>query len=322
MELRHLRYFVTIAEEQSFRRAADRLHVSQSPLSRQMKDLEEEMTVELFEPDGRGIKLTAAGKVFAERARGILASVDTAVEEAKGVAEGRLGTVAIGFETGATFTGALASLVAAFRRRAPRVGLQLIAMNSAEQRAALHDGVIAFAYGAHHPVDNALTCMEMTSDRLGTVLALDHRLASRTKIRLQDLMGERVILEPRESHPSLHADIVSAARAQDIAFGVMSEVPDLEALLALVAIGDAVTFLARKTAELVAPMSSVVWRPVADLDIKLSDVVTWRTKDTDMPVVRALIESAQEVRPHLRHDADHGASAIGCALEAQPMTGT
>ncbi len=91
MELRHLRYFETIAEEQSFRRASARLHVSQSPLSRQMKDLEEEMGVELFEPEGRGIKLTTAGKSFAERARSILARVDAAVDEAKGIAEGRVG---------------------------------------------------------------------------------------------------------------------------------------------------------------------------------------------------------------------------------------
>ena len=308
MELRHLRYFVTIAEEQSFRRAATRLHVSQSPLSRQMKDLEEEMGVELFEPDGRGIRLTAVGKVFAERARGILASVDAAVEEAKGVAEGRIGTVVIGFEPGATFTGALASLMAAFRRRAPRMGLQLVAMSSTAQWAALRDGTIAFAYGAYAPSDGALSCMEMTRDRLGMVLAPGHRLARQTKIRLRDLPGERVILEPRQPSPSLHADIISAARARDVTLDVMSEVPDLEALLALVAIGDAVTFLAEKTAALVTPMSSVVWRPVVDLDIELCDVVTWRAKDADLPVVRALIESAQEVRPLLRHDANPVAS--------------
>ena len=309
MELRHLRYFVTIAEEQNFRRAATRLHISQSPLSRQMKDLEAEMGVELFEPDGRGIKLTAAGKVFAESARSILTSVDAAVDQAKGVAEGRLGTVAIGFEPGATFTGALASLMAAFRRRAPRMGLQLIAMSSAEQWAALRDGAIVFAYGTYAPSDDALTGMEMTHDRLGMVLASNHRLARHTKIRLQDLVGERVVLEPRQLHPSLHADIISAARAQDVTLNVISEVPDLEVLLALVAIGDAVTFLARKTAELVTPMSSVVWRPIVDLDIKLCDVVTWRAKDADMPVVRALIESAREVQPLLQHDSDHVGSA-------------
>jgi DNA-binding transcriptional LysR family regulator len=306
VELRHLRYFVAIAEAQSFRRAASRLHVSQSPLSRQMKDLEEEMAVELFEPDGRGIRLTAAGKIFADRARGILAGVDAAVEEAKSVAEGRLGTALIGFEQGATFTGALASLLAAFRRRTPRVGLQLIAMNSTEQQAALHDGAITFAYGTYRPTDDALTSMEMISDRLGILLALDHRLAQQAEIRLPDLVGERVILEPRESFPGLYADLISAARAKGVTLGVMSEVPDLEALLALVAIGDAVTFIARRTAELITAMSPVVWRPVIDLDITLSDVVTWRAQDADMPVVQALIDSAREVRLLLRQNAERG----------------
>ncbi|MFD4196862.1 LysR family transcriptional regulator [Amycolatopsis thermoflava] len=296
MELRHLRYFATIAEEQNFRRAATRLHVSQSPLSRQMKDLEEEMRVELFERDGRGIRLTAAGKVFAEKARSILADVDTAVEEARGIADGRLGTVAIGFEQGATFTGALASLMAAFRRRVPHVGLQLIAMNSTEQWTALHDGTISFGYGARRPVDDTLTAMEMTTDRLGLLLALDHRLAARPEVRLADLNGERVILESGESQPELHAAIVSAVHAQEVALAGLAEAADLEALLALVAIGDAVTFLPQRTAEVVAPLSSVMWRPVADLDLTLSDVVTWRTKDANLPVVRALIECAATMR--------------------------
>lgn len=299
MELRHLRYFVVIADEQNFRRAADRLHVSQSPLSRQMKDLEQELGVELFEPAGRGVRLTAAGRVFAERARGILADVDTAADEARGVAEGRLGTVTIGFEPGATFTGALAALMTAFRRRAPRVGLDLVAMTGPEKWAALRDGGITLAYGTSRPTDTALTSMEMTSDRLGLVVTLDHPLAVRTPVRLADLTGERLVLEPRDAAPNLHADILAAARAQGVALGVTTEVPDLEALLALVAIGDAVTFLPRRTADLITPVTAVVWRPVEGLDVTLSDVVTWRTRDAEVPVVRTLIDSAREVRPLL-----------------------
>ncbi|APR76878.1 LysR family transcriptional regulator YnfL [Minicystis rosea] len=302
MELRHLRYFVTIAEEQSFRRAAERLHVSQSPLSRQMKDLEEEMGVALFAPEGRGIKLTAAGKAFAERARSILASVDAAVDEAKGVAEGRLGTVVIGFETGTTFMGALLSLVAAFRRRTPRVGLQLVPMSSVEQWAALRQGTISFGYGAYAPNDDALGHLEMARDRLGLLLSPEHRLARLKKIRLRDLERERVLLQPRQLYPRLHADIITAARARGVALHVTAEVLDLEALLALVVIGDAVTFLSEKFWE-PASQTSLSWRPVEDLQINLSEVVTWRAEDDRTPVVRALIESAREVSPLLRHTA-------------------
>ena len=299
MELRHLRYFVTIAEEQSFRRAATRLHVSQSPLSRQMKDLEEEMSVELFAPAGRGIKLTAAGQLFAEKARAILASVEAAVEEAKGVAAGRIGTVAIGFETGATFMGALSSLVAAFRKRAPRVGLQLIPMSSVEQWSALRQGTIAFGYGAYAPTDDALRCLEMTRDRLGLLISREHPLSRRKKIRLRDLAGERVLLQPRQLFPRLHADIITAARAHGVTLNVTAEVLDLEALLALVVLGDAVTFLAEKISDAVQP-TAAVWRPVEDLRINLSEFVSWRAEDAKAPVVRALIESAREVSPALR----------------------
>jgi DNA-binding transcriptional LysR family regulator len=308
MELRHLRYFVTIAEEQSFRRAAGRLHVSQSPLSRQMKDLEDEMGVELFAPEGRGIKLTAAGKVFAERARSILGSVDTAIEEAKGIAEGRLGTVVIGFETGTTFVGALLSLVAALRRRTPRVGLQLVPMSSLEQWTALRQGTITFGYGAYAPSDDSLGHLEMSRDRLGVLLSSEHRLARLEKIRLRDLENERVLLQPRHLYPRLHADIIMAARAQGATLHVTAEVLDLEALLALVVIGDAITFLTEKFWE-PASQASLMWRPVEDLHINLSEFVTWRVEDADTPVVRALLESAREVSPILQGTADRTRSS-------------
>lgn len=296
MELRHLRYFVIIAEEESFRRAAERLHVSQSPLSRQMQDLEEEMGVELFEPEGRGVKLTSAGRCFAEHARSILASVDAAVDEAKGVAEGRLGTVVIGFETGTTFMGALLSLVAAFRRRTPRVGLQLVPLSSVEQWAALRQGTIAFGYGAYAPTDDALGHLEMSRDRLGLLLSPSHRLARLKTIRLRDIESERILLQPRQLYPRLHADILAAAHKRGATLRVTAEVMDLEALMALVAIGDAITFVGENISD-IASHASMTWRMVEGLHIDLGEFVTWRSKDASTAVVKALIECAKEVRP-------------------------
>ncbi|MCT7658026.1 LysR family transcriptional regulator [Mycobacterium deserti] len=96
MELRHLRYFIVVAEEENFRRAAERLHVSQSPLSRQMRDLQAEIGVELLEPAGRGVRLTPAGQHFATKARGVIATVEDAVQETQLMAQGKIGTLAIG----------------------------------------------------------------------------------------------------------------------------------------------------------------------------------------------------------------------------------
>ncbi len=267
-----------------------------------MQDLEEEMGVELFEPEGRGIKLTAAGQTFAEKARSILASVDAAVDEAKGVAEGRLGTIVIGFETGTTFMGALLFLVAAFRRRTPGVGLQLLPMSSVEQWTALRQGTIGFGYGVYAPGDAALGHLEMTRDRLGLLLSPEHRLARLKKIRLRDIARERVLLQPRQLYPRLHADLITAAHEQGVALRVTAEVMDLEALMALVAIGDAVTFVGENISDM-ASQATMTWRPVEGLNIKLSEFVTWRAKDSVTPVVRALIDSARDVRAPMRADA-------------------
>lgn len=94
--------------------------------------------------------------------------------------------------------------------------------------------------------------------------------------------------------PHLHTDVLSAVRAQGVVLGSVTEVADLEVLLAMVAIGDAVTFLPRRTADLITPLTSMVWRAVEDLDVTLSDFVMWRAKDNDKPVVRTLVDSAAE----------------------------
>ncbi len=141
--------------------------------------------------------------------------------------------------------GALLSLVAAFRRRTPVSACNSCRMSSVEQWTALRQGTIAFGYGAYAPTDDALGHLEMTRDRLGLLLSSDHRLARLEKIRLRDLERERVLLQPRQLYPRLHADLITAAHERGVTLHVTAEVIDLEALLALVAIGDAVTFVGR-----------------------------------------------------------------------------
>ena len=292
MELRHLRYFVTVAEHENFHRAAETLHVSQPPLSRQMRDLQAEMGVELFEPAGRGVRLTAAGRRFAERARDVLADVDAAAEEARLTARGRIGTVAIGFETGTAYFGRLSSIVSAFRRREPRVTVDLTPMSSAEQWDALRSGRIALGYGYYAPDDPSLEHIVVSRDRLGLVVPHDHRLAARAQVGVVDLRDEPVLLQPRILYPRLHDDIVAAVRAHGITLNVTAEIVDLEALLTLVASGDAVTFLPEKQHRILL-LGSAVWRPIVDLGVQVSDVLMWRRADADAPLVRPLIDLAR-----------------------------
>ncbi|HEY5958705.1 MAG TPA: LysR family transcriptional regulator, partial [Polyangiaceae bacterium] len=187
MELRHLRYFVVIAEEENFHRAAAKLHVSQSPLSRQMQQLREEIGVDLFTPVGRGVKLTLAGRVFLERAKAILAAADEAAREAREAMDGRIGTIAIGFEPGAGYLGCLSTIVAELRQRQPRVQVKLLPMISTEQWEALRLGHIALAYGNELPDDPLLRSLELSRTRIGIRLPSEHRLAKKAKLRVADL---------------------------------------------------------------------------------------------------------------------------------------
>src|SRR5216684_478662 len=130
MELRHLRYFVGVGEEQHFGRAAERLHIAQPALSRQIQDLEKEIGFPLFDRLPRGVKLSAAGKLFLEDARRILAEVQEATRRAERVAKGKAGTLRVGFMETISWHGALPKALRRFRKRQPDVELQLHAMRS------------------------------------------------------------------------------------------------------------------------------------------------------------------------------------------------
>jgi DNA-binding transcriptional LysR family regulator len=295
VELRHLRYFVAVAEQENFHRAAELLHVSQSPLSRQMRDLAAEIGVDLFEPAGRGVRLTAAGRVFADKAARVLTAVDAAVAEARLVAQGRIGTVSIGFETGTAYFGHLQRIVSTFRRSEPRITVRLEPMSSAQQWDALHTGQIALGYGFYPPADGSLACLEVARDRLGAVLPAGHRLAARTELTLADLRDEPVLLQPRAQYPRLHDDILTAARVRGITLDVAAGSIDLEALLTHVAAGDAITFLPEGHVRVLG-LGPAVWRPVTDLDIETADVVMWRPEDADTPLMRPLLAIVREIR--------------------------
>src|SRR5580693_1592174 len=140
MELRHLRYFLAVAEELHFHRAATRLHISQPPLSQQIRALERELGVTLLSRNRRRVALTAAGEAFLDDARSILAAVERASERARGIARGSLGTLAIGFVGSAMFSPKLPQILREFRARHPDVELVLRELPTTVQLAALAAG--------------------------------------------------------------------------------------------------------------------------------------------------------------------------------------
>lgn len=311
MELRHLRYFVVVAEEENFHRAAEKLHVSQSPLSRQMQQLREEIGVDLFQPSGRGVKLTLAGRMFLNRAKEILAGVDAAVGEAREAADGRVGTIAIGFEPGAGYLGCLSTIVAELRRRQPRVSVKLLPMISTEQWEALRLGEIALAYGNEVPDDSSLRSVVLSRTRIGIRLPKKHRLAKKTKIKVRDLANESIMMGARRLRPRLYDDIIAAVRAHGVVLNLAPEVVDGEAVWALVSSGLGMTFAAETGARFLDAGASIdlpgslhrgsaVWRPLSDLGVEVCDIAVWRADAVQSPLLRPLIDIVGEVRKQLR----------------------
>ncbi|MDC3981069.1 LysR family transcriptional regulator [Polyangium jinanense] len=300
MELRHLRYFVAVAEAEHFGRAAERLHISQSPLSRQIAQLEEEIGAKLFIAKGRGVKLSPAGRSFLEGARATLARATRAVEDALEAAQGRIGTVVVGFEGGMAYSGLLPRVVQMFRARHPRVEVRLVPLPSEEQVAALRDGKISLGYGYHPPVENPLVHFRVLfRDRLSVGMSKSHRLATRRTLRIADLKNERFLWIPRKRSPRLYDDVIAAFRAHGQTLEIAHEEADNEALVTLVASGEGLSFFTESAAPFIRV--GAVLKRVRGLDVVILGRSVWRAADEEDPLVRSFLEitnsehSAREV---------------------------
>lgn len=252
-----------------------------------MQQLEEEIGAELFEPLGRGVKLTAAGRLFLEKARAILASVDAAAKEARETAEGRIGTITIGFEGGSTLFDTLPTLIARFRARAPRVNVDLLPMSSAEQWEALGSRRITLGYGNYVPDDSSLQSCVLARHRMGIIMPKGHRLANKPTLRVNDLVNEPILMDPRSANPRLYDDIIASVRARGVNLNVTSEIPNGEVLLLLVASGHGLAFGTGYAARVFSFVGSQ-WKPVSDLGLEVRELVMWRPDDAEAPAAPTL----------------------------------
>lgn len=197
MELRLLRSYVAVAEELHFSRAAQRLHIAQPPLSRQIRRLEEEMGVQLLKRTQRRVTLTDPGRQFLESARSILAQVEESVSLVQRMARGEAGHIAIGMTSSVAFGDALPALLRRFRAHHPAVSLALSEMSAGEQMAALRDGRIQVGF-MRPPVREArVALMPFTRETLVAVLPAEHPLAGRRRIPLSALARDPFITVPR-----------------------------------------------------------------------------------------------------------------------------
>ncbi|WP_313350895.1 LysR family transcriptional regulator [Paracoccus sp. (in: a-proteobacteria)] len=205
---RQLRYFLVLAEELHFGRAAERLHISQPPLSTSLKQLEQNLGFELLERNQRGVRLTSAGRLYAENVRQILTQLEAAEAAAAQTAQKISGKLTVAFVPSMLFRN-LDTTLKEFHEAYPDVELQLREMNTVKQIDGLMNRSIdlGFVHSVSLPEQIAEHVLE--TERLMCCVPRDHRLASRGRIRLADLEDERVLLFSREFAPQFYDKIVS-----------------------------------------------------------------------------------------------------------------
>lgn len=234
MELRQLRYFIAVAEEMNITRAAQRLHMTQPPLSRQLQLIEDEIGLPLFERGARPLKLTDAGRVLYAQARRVLEQADELAPLTRWLAQAAE-RIVIGFVP-STLYGALPEVIRAFREAAPAVELSLIEMFTLEQLGALKGGRIDIGFGRLRFDDDRLVREVLVEERLIAALPDGHPLAAPdASISLADIAGQTLIVYPSTPRPSFADQQLSALRDGGLAPAAVHEVRELQTALGLVA---------------------------------------------------------------------------------------
>lgn len=292
MELRHLRYFVAVAEERHFGRAADRLHMAQPPLSTQIRQLEAELGVTLLTRTTRRVDLTPAGTAYLDRAREILAAVDEAGDEASRIAAGRKGRLVVGCVGSATYS-LLPSLARMMRAELPDVEFGFRGeMLSLDQAQALQAGQLDLALLRRLSDTTGLDVRTLRRDRLIVALPQDHRLAGRRRLRIKDLDGEPLVIHAGGGRSAMHGVVQELFDEAGLQPFVSHEVAETSTLLTFVASGLGVALVPDPTSQLAVP--GVAYVPLTAAP--LIDLVAATRKDDDNPVLARTLALLAEHR--------------------------
>ncbi len=298
MELRHLRYFVAVGDEQHYGRAASRLRVAQPALSRQIQDLEEELGFTLFERLPRGVKLSAAGMLFLEDARRILQEVNEAAERAGRVARGRSGTLRVGFTENASWRGVVPESFRRFRELHPDADLELQPAASLEQLAALRSGRLDAGFIFNMPKgDSDFDQLPVATQQIELAVPKGHPLTKLKKLRLPALSETKFVWFPRRESPALYDRLMHACfRGGLTSPRIVQEGLNEATILSLVSAGLGVGWVLG-SARWRCP-DSVVIMPVADLMIPQPQALAWR-RDNRSPLLASFIAEVRRM-PEVR----------------------
>jgi DNA-binding transcriptional LysR family regulator len=291
LELRHLRYFVAVAEELNFSRAAERLHMAQPPLSAAIRQLEQELGTELLLRTTREVRLTEAGSEFLDGARRTLAELDRARSDAQRAAAGETGQLRVGFSWSARFE-ALPAIGRSFRLSHPDVSLLTEEMWNARMAPALRSGAIDLAVSLCPEIAGECSYVPIRSEPVIALLSNSHPLAGRQEIQLRELAAEGFLLFPRELAPRLYDFMIGVCRRAGFEPIVRGASFHSGWELQILADVDVVA-LAPGCVRSDLP-EGIAAAVIADPPERLETAIMWR-RDDPAPANRAFREVAQEV---------------------------
>ncbi|MGF9965333.1 acetoin biosynthesis transcriptional regulator AlsR, partial [Bacillus rhizoplanae] len=295
MELRHLQYFIVVAEELHFGRAAARLQMTQPPLSQQIQQLEQEMGVTLFSRTKRRVELTEAGELFLKEVKKAFTQIEKAVEVAQRAQRGEIGSLSIGF-VGSAMYDILPPIVREYRNKFPNVSVVLHELSTPEQVEALHDNRIDVGM-LRPPITSQLLQLE-TVQHLPCTLCLPkaHPLASKQAIYIEDLQKESFVFISRNVWPTLYDNILSLCRDAGFSPQIVQEATEYQTVVGLVAAGIGITVIPVSANKLY--QSEVVYKEICDSNFVAELAVAYRKANIN-PELQEFLKIAKARRMNL-----------------------
>lgn len=289
VELRQLRYFVAVAEELHFTRAAERLGMAQPPLSQQIKAIERELGVELFRRTKRRVELTEPGRVLLDGARRTLDEASRAVLDTHRAARGEVGRLSVGF-VGAAVAAVLPDILRTHTSRFPDVVLDLHQCSTAEQVERLRGGRLHVGFLRPPIQEPALVTEVIARERLLVAVSRDHRLADRDAVEPGELASDPFILFPRSHGPGSHDRITRICHEAGFAPEIVQEAVEMQTIAGLVAAGLGVSIVPESVRYL--RTEGVRYLPVRGITPTWDLAMAFR-RDDDSPILRAFLDVAR-----------------------------
>ena len=289
IELRHLRYFIAVAEELHFGHAAARLNISQPPLSQQIQILEQQIGARLFARTNRSVSLTEAGRQFLADSRQILSQGGDAAARAARLHHGETGELRIGFTSSAPFIKAVSDTLSTFRRRYPDVHIQTRETNTREQIVPLNEGALDLGLMRNTQLPDTLVWERVLREPLLAMVPRDHPLASKPRVSLRELAREPFVFFDPHVGTGLYDDILGLMRRYDLTPAITQEVGEAMTIIGLVAAGLGVSILPASFRRV--QLLEMCWLPIEEQDAVSEMWLVWSKHHEQGQAARRFRES-------------------------------